>query len=41
MPAIPGNVIIMLPEESALCSQYTQWCNHWHGPKYKATCCKL
>jgi len=28
MPAIPGNVIIMLPEESVLCSHYAQWCNN-------------
>jgi len=27
MPAIPGNVIIMLPEEAVLCSHYAQLCN--------------
>jgi len=27
MPAIPGNVIIMLPEEPVLCSHYAQLCN--------------
>jgi len=25
--AIPGNVIIMLPEEAVLCSHYAQLCN--------------
>jgi len=27
MPAIPGNVIIMLPEEAVLCSYYAQLYN--------------
>jgi len=27
MPAIPGNVNIMLPEEAVLCSHYAQLCN--------------
>jgi len=26
MPAIPGNVIMMIPEEAVLCSHYTQLC---------------
>jgi len=42
MPAIPGNVIIMLTEETVLCSHYAQLCkgfNLW--PKDQATCYKF
>jgi len=27
MSALPGNVIIILPEEAVLCSHYAQLCN--------------
>jgi len=44
MPAIPGNVIIMLPEEAVLCSPYAQLCNGILPLTQglgQATCCKL
>jgi len=44
MPAIPGNVILMLPEEAVLGAHYAQLCNGilplTHGLG-QATCCKL
>ena len=44
MPAIPGNVIIMLPEEAVLCSYYAQLCNGilpLTQGMGQANCCKL
>ena len=44
MPAIPGNVIIMLPEEAVLCPHYAPLCNGilpLTGGLGQATCCKL
>ena len=43
MPAIPGNVIIMLSEEAVLCSHYAQLCNGILPLTQglgQATCCK-
>jgi len=42
MPAIPGNVNIVLPEEAVLCPHYAQLCNRFDvWPKDQAMCCKL
>jgi len=44
MPAIPGNVIITLPEGAVLCSHYAQLCNGilpLTQGRGQATSCKL
>ena len=44
MPAIPGYVIMMLPEEAVLCSHYAiimQWILPLTQGLGQATCCKL
>ena len=40
LPEIPGNVIIMLPEEAVLCSHYAQLCKAFH-PRTKLCVSKL